>query len=437
MRRGLLLAASAYLCLLVLFAQEPIRAAGASTSRVSLNSAERQGNWISLSQSVSRRGRYVAFESYATNLVRGDTNAAVDIFVRDQHLGRTSRASVNSAEVEGFGESGGASISADGRYVAFRSEAYNLVKTDTNGIGDVFVRDLTLGRTRRVSVATGGAQANGNSEDPMISPDGRYVAFASSASNLVPEDNNGTEDVFVRDLVDGATTRVSVATDGTEGNGFSGAASISGGGTIIAFTSAATNLVPDDLNGVVDVFVHKMVSGETTLVSVSSSETQGDQLSANGVISANGAYVAFHSPAPNLVTNDTNGTYDVFLRKLSLGTTIRISVSSSGAQAVGGLSTAASISYSGRFVAFHSFAINLVPTDPNGGTDVFVRDWIGHVTKRASVSATGQDFEGACENPSISGTGLFVAFASNAPNLIAGDTNRAPDVFIRGPLSWS
>ncbi|MDP8958392.1 MAG: hypothetical protein M3N51_04135, partial [Actinomycetota bacterium] len=217
------------------------------TERVSVASNGGQGDGISVDAAISADGRYVAFDSTASNLVGGDTNGAIDVFVRDRVSGTTERVSLASNEAQGNGHSGDPDISADGRYVAFGSSAPNLVVNDFNGEGDVFVRDRSRGATERVSVAPDGTSGNDYSFPGVISADGRYVAFWSIASNLVPGDTNGAGDVFVRDRVTGTTELVSVA-KGTQGNGASYGPAISAGGRYVGFESDASNLVEGDTN---------------------------------------------------------------------------------------------------------------------------------------------------------------------------------------------
>jgi Tol biopolymer transport system component len=410
---------------------------GAATSRVSVSSAGAQADDGSVGPAISANGRYVAFVSYASNLVDGDTNGVPDVFVRDRRAGTTSRVSVSNTGVEANGPSVISykpAISADGRYVAFESSASNLVPGDTNGRFDVFVRDRRAGTTSRVSVSDTGAEANGDSFNASVSADGRYVAFVSTASNLVHGDTNGRFDVFVRDRRAGTTSRVSMTDTGAEGNADSFNASVSADGRYVGFVSYASNLVLGDTNGVPDVFVHDRRAHLTSRVNVSSTgaQAQGETLFGpiNVAISANGRYVTFNSAASNLVPGDTNGARDVFVRDRRAGTTSRVSVSDTGAEANGD-SFEPAISADGRYVAFDSFASNLVPGGSSGLGDVFVRDRRAGTTSRVSVSDTGAEANGQSFEPAISANGRYVAFYSSASNLVPGDTNGVYDIFIR------
>jgi hypothetical protein len=234
--------------------------------------------------------------------------------VHDRQTGATTRVSVSSVGGQGNDFSSGPALSADGRYVAFESTASNLVAGDTNGSGDVFVHDRQTGATTRVSVSSTGEQGNGNSFRAALSADGRYVAFESTASNLVAGDTNGTSDIFVHDRQTGATTRVSVSSAGEQGNNNSFRSALSANGRYVAFYSLASNLVAGDTNGRWDVFVHDRQTGVTRRVSVSSAGVQGNHDSMWPALSADGRYVAFDSVASNLVPGDTNETWDVFIR---------------------------------------------------------------------------------------------------------------------------
>jgi RHS repeat-associated protein len=295
-----------------------------------------------------------------------------DIFVHDRWISETTRVSVASDGTEGDDGSYTPSISADGRFVAFESWASNLVSGDTNGTIDVFVHDRQMGETTRVSVASDGTEGDDGSYWPSISADGRFVAFESWASNLVSGDTNGMGDIFVHDRWISETTRVSVASDGTEGNGDSSYwLSISADGHLVAFESNATNLVSSDTNGWNDIFVHDRWISETTRVSVASDGTEGDDVSYWPSISADGRFVAFESWASNLVSGDTNEMRDIFVHNRQTGETARVSIASDGTEGNGGSYTP-SISDDGRFVAFFSRATNLVVNDTNGSGDIFV-----------------------------------------------------------------
>ncbi len=392
----------------------------------------------SLNPSISNDGRYVAFSSYASDLVSGDSNDfcfegrnCSDIFVRDWETGETTRVSVASDGTQGNGDSQGPSLSGDGRLVAFTSYASNLVSGDSNG-GDIFVHDRQTGETTRVSVASDGTEANGESTDATFSADGRYVAFSSLASNLVAGDSNNEYDVFVHDRQTGETTLVSVASDGTQGNGLSYARSLSADGRYVAFSSLASNLVDGDDNNEFDVFVHDRQTGETTLVSVASDGTKGNGLSGAASLSADGRYVAFHSEASNLVSDDTReclalwslyNCWDVFVHDRQTGETTRVSVASDGTQGDGN-SLAPSISADGRYVAFDSLAGSLIEDDTSycpgvGGevnicADLFVHDRQTHETERVSVTTDGRQGHGTSEEAAISADGRFVAFHSSS-----------------------
>jgi Tol biopolymer transport system component len=385
-----------------------------------------------LPQSVSAHGRFVAFESGASNLVPGDTNGVEDVFVRDRRSHTTSRVSVSSIAEQANGESFQPTISADGRLVAFTSLASDLVGGDTNGFGDVFVRDLRTHITRRVSVSTTGDQGDGDSWEPSISADGRLVAFTSWASDLVGGDTNGFGDVFVRNLRTQTTRRVSVSSAFVQGNDVSKGPSMSADGRFVAFTSEAANLVPGDTNIASDVFVRDRRNRTTTRVSVSATGAQADYYSNEPAISGDGRFIAFASKASNLVSQPTGG-YHVFVRDRRNHSTALVSVGLTGTPGDQD-SLGPSISADGRYVAFYSFASNLVGADKNTSYDVFVRDLLTHATSLASMDNGGAQGNADSGSASLSADGRYVAFSSYASNLVRGDTNDAYDVFLRGPL---
>jgi cold shock CspA family protein len=418
-----------------------VPANGQETTRVSVDSSGMEGNNSSHYPSISADGQIVAFISDALNLVAGDTNGVRDVFVHDRATGITERVSVDSSGAEGDNDCGfnnAASISANGQIVAFDSLASNLVTGDTNADWDVFVHDRATGITERVSVDSAGAEVNAGSVYPSISADGKIVAFKSFASNLVAGDTNGYVDVFVHDRATGLTERISVDSSGVEGNGDSYPPSISADGQTVAFFSWASNLVAGDTNGASDVFVHDRATGITERVSVRSNGNQGNSYSLYPSISADGQIVAFDSFASNLVAGDTNADWDVFVHNRATGNTKRVSVDSSGVEG-NNYSYYASISADGQIVAFESFASNLVAGDTNGDFDVFVHDRATKITERVSVHSNGNQGNHASLYPSISAGGQIVAFESDATNLVAGDTNGTDDVFVhdRCDATWT
>lgn len=420
-----------------------LTASGLSTApaveRVSVASSGAQAFGSSQSASVSADGRYVAFSSDASGLVPGDTNDVRDVFVHDRVTGITGRVNLSSIGEQANGASagilaGGPRISGDGRYVAFSSEASNLVAADGNGASDVFVRDRVAGTTERASIATGGAEAHGESVTPSISADGRYATFTSLASDLVPGDDNNDRDVFVRDLVAGTTELASVALDGTPGDRASGGlgagpARITPDGRYVVFGSFATDLVAGDANNFDDVFVRDRMAGTTDRVSVATGGAEGNGHSVYGTISDDGRLVAFSSPADTLTPLDANGALDVFLHDRDADTTARLS-DSVGGQGNGGSSFAA-ISGNGSAVVYHSDASNLVAGDTNMVTDVFLQDVVSGAIERISGALAGEA-NGAGVFADISADGEVVAFESAASNLVAGDSNSTNDIFVWG-----
>jgi Tol biopolymer transport system component len=388
---------------------------GTETTRLSVSSHEARANARSRSPSISLAGRFVAFRSEATNLIPRDTNGEDDVFVRDRKTGTTRRVSVSSGGEQARRWSHSPSISADGRFVAFESEAPNLVRGDTNREIDVFVHDRMTRRTTRVSVSSRGEQANSTSLNaaPAISASGRFVAFRSLATNLVPNDLNREFDVFLHDRRTGRTERVSVNSAGEEANGKSYGPAISARGRFVAFTSWATNLA-GHMNQL-DVFIHDRATGKTSRVGPGYSI--GDPS-----ISADGRFVAF------------DGGWVIFVWDRVTRETERVDISSNGTPA-NRKSLSPAISANGRFVAFESRATNLVPRDVNGLADIFVHDRRNGKTRMVSLSSRGEPANAHNGRPAITGAGRFIAFDSKATNLVAGD-RRPRDVFVRGPLWW-
>ncbi len=398
--------------------------------RVSIASNGSQANGDSEAPSISSDGRIVAFISDATNLVSGDTNGAQDVFVHDLDTGITERVSVASAGTQANDDVFTLNLSANGRYVAFGSYATNLIVGDTNALIDVFVHDRDTGTTERVSVATAGTQANGESFSPAISSDGRFVAFRSDATNLVLNDTNNNSDIFVHDRQTGATERVSVASDGTQANGDSIYPAISSNGRFVAFSSEASNLVAGDTNNKADIFLRDRQKEKTELiVGPAEFNTASGIIIVAPAIGPDGGFLGFRSNADDLVPGDTNNSFDTFLVDGDTFIAERLSVSSSEVEGNSDSSRPA-ISSNNRYVVFSSIATNLVSQDTNGSEDVFVRDRDAGKTRRVSIAFDGSEGDDDSFSAVISGDGRFVAFTSFAKNLVAKDTNGVLDIFV-------
>ncbi len=469
-----------------------------TTERVSVNTIGAPANDESSWPSISSDGRFVAFQSDASNLVGADTNGFSDIFVHDRMTGQIKRGSVDSIGTQGNAHSRRPSISSDGRFVAFDSGADNLVEGDTRGVQDVFVHDRVTGQTTRASVDSVGNQGHRGSISPSISSDGRFVAFSSSANNLTGFIGCCVSQVLVHDRMLGQTAPVSVDSMGTLANFQTNLdATISSDGRFVAFESFANNLVPGDTNARWDLFVHDRMTSETTLVSFDfMGRLTSDSF--NPSISADGRFVAFDSDSP-LLRIDTNAVRDIFLHDRMTGQTTLLSVESTGRQ---GLSDSLnpSISSDGQVVAFESDA-GLAGSDSNDAKDIFVHDRLAdsldidgdgtadaltdgllilrflfgfrgdtltngvvasgcarctaaeidatlsalspsatamraaQTTERVSVNTVGVLGNGSSFRPSISSDGRFVAFQSRAGNPVGGDTNGVGDVFVHARLT--
>ena len=354
-----------------------IYAASGDIKRISVDLSGQQGNGNSKYPSISSDGRFVVFESLADNLVTQDLNYASDVFVCDR-LAQThaiKRISVGLSIQQRGARSNNPSISSDGRFVAFESLASNLVPKDTNGRRDIFVYNRQTKTIERISIDSSGQQGNKDSNNPSISSNGRFVAFESLANNLVPKDTNGRRDIFVYDRQTKTIERISIDSSGQhQGNNNSNNPSISSDGRFVAFESLANNLVPKDTNGRWDIFVYDRQTKTIERISIDSSGLhQGNNHSNNPSISSNGRFVAFGSLASNLVPKDTNGRRDIFVYGRQTKTIERISLDSSGQQG-NNHSNNPSISSDGRFVAFGSLASNLVSKDTNGHLDIFIKE---------------------------------------------------------------
>ncbi len=331
-------------------------------------------------------------------------------------------------------------VSADGSVVAFVSRAKNLVPGGTNGLPQVFAKNLTTGVTTLVSASASGEQTStGTGDRPAISADGTKVAFTTHAP-LVPEDTRTFEDVFVKDLVTGSVVRASTTTAGAQAGNHSFSPSLSADGTKVAFTSEASNLVPGDTNGKVDVFVKDLPTGAITRASVTAAgkqglgadpsvegENTGKYGSSYGAsLSADGSRVAFVSYG-KLTDNDRNPYADVYVKNVATG---NVALASPVPEGMTGDAGSASISGDNKKVAFVSNGVH-VPGDTNKTYDVFVFTPSTHKLVRVSTDAKGKQANQPSASPSLSADGSKVAFATRASNLVPGDTNGTADVFVK------
>jgi hypothetical protein len=401
-----------------------------TTTRVSVSSAGALANNGSDGGSISADGRYVVFQSLASNLVAGDSNNVHDIFLRDRQTGTTTRISVSSLGTQANNASYGSEISRDGRIVAITSDASNLVTGDGNGTIDLFFRDMQTGMMTRV-MGLGGSEPNGNFIPGVFSDDGRYLSFVSAASNLVANDLNGTQDVFVHDLETGSSERVSVATGGAEANAASRFPFVSGDGRYVVFDSLASNLVAPDSNAAFDIYLRDRQLGTTVRIStgLGGAPTNGDSLAA--ALSSDVRYVAFTSSASNLVAGDTNAQDDLFVYDRVANTTVRISVGPGGVQANSG-SGISRFAPDPRYVYFSSFASNLVAVDGNGSiADMFLHDRQTGSNSLLTLGTGG--VQGDRDSFGYSHCGSFncYVFRTSSTNLDPADSNGVADVWVR------
>lgn len=349
---------------------------------------------------LSGDGRYLAYSSRLPSLVPNDTNITSDVFVTDLFTGAVERVSVDSNGVEGNSNSYEPQMSADGRFVLFASNATNLVPNDTNASGDIFVHDRVDGTTERVNVGSDGSEANASVFQRLISDDGRYVFFDTTASNLVPNDTNNVYDVFVFDRQTGSTERLSLEADGSQRVSFdSTLKAISPDGRFVAYGFNSDAHILDRETGDLAVVAFGNAFGYSAL-------------------SADGRFYVYEYSGSLRIWDRTTGTRSPFPLNL-LGNTASVTNEANP-----------SISDDGRFVVFPSNDRFLVPDDNNGTADIFVYDRQEDRVARVSVDADGNEANGTSSDPTITGDGLFIAFSSGASNLTSGDGNGAYDRFV-------
>jgi Tol biopolymer transport system component len=406
------------------------------TAILSKNVEGAQGDGESTYPAISADGTRLAYRTASTNVISGLTDPSYKFVLLDVPSGKVELFAVDANGDPLPGHIGGAVVSGDGRYVAFEHNLY-LIDPIHQPFPDPTKSELHIydALTHTAQRLTFGPQGDAGAIRPALSHDGRYVAFVSYADDVVPDDTNGTSDLFVHDRQTGNTVRASLATDGSEGGDLiSSSPSLSADGRYVAF-STQSRLVPEDTSAFKwhDIFVRDLQAGNTTRVNVNSNGNGAFQHSYDPAISADGRYVAFMSHAANLVAGDTNETRDIFVHDRNLGETTRVSVDSDGNETTHlvGYSDDPSISANGRYVSFTSFATNLVENDTNGQRDIFVHDRHTGVTSRVNLSAMGNQANSHSASPYLTADGRYVVFSSYASNLAFGDANGTHDIFIR------
>jgi Tol biopolymer transport system component len=378
-------------------------------------------------------GQVVAFATQAGNLVFPfDHNNWSDVYVRILASQTTERISVGMAGFESNHESVRPALSGDGRFVAFDSLASNLVPGDDNGKRDVFIADRQNGAVEWISVDSAGVPGNGDSQDASLSDDGRFVAFASRATNLDPADASGDySDVYVRDRLLGTTTLASYTWQGLPSAWPSAAPALSADGLLLAFESADANIVPNNSAYWV-VALRDFSAGTTINASPTWDGSPSERSSARAAFSGDGRYLAFLSDAANLVPGDVNGhTVDVYVYDTQGQTVELASLSSSGQQVEVFFNFTPTLSADGRWVGFHTSAADVVPGDTNGWSDVFVRDRVAGATLRASLGNFGIQGDAASSHGALSPSATAVAFTSSASTFVAAPGNFTSRVFLR------
>ena len=399
---------------------------------IGVSSSGVQGNLGSADPSISANGRFVAFSSDATNLVAGDTNFASDIFLKDTVTGEVRRVSTDATGAQVTGISYGTALSADGQLVAFTSTGAGLVPGGGGGMPAVYLKNMLTGAIQRASADAAGNAANSGSFSASLSADGRYVLFESTATNLVGNDSIGTGDIFVKDLQTGAIVRASTSAAGVEGNLASASVRLTPDGRYVVFASNASNLVANDNNGHADIFVKDLQTGAIQRASVSASGAEGVTDSAAPSISADGRHVAFETTAP-LLASDTNGLSDIYVKDMLTGGLVLASTNFIGQPTTSGASRGAVLSADGAYVAFESSSAQIISFDSNQTVDVFVRSLQAGTTQRVPTTGNGLQTPYAGSTvpalAAFSADGSYLVFQSRNPNLVSGDANGSYDVY--------
>jgi len=408
------------------------------TERVNLTPSGGQstGN-VQADPTLSQDGRYAAFFTSSTDIVAGDTNGRPDVFVRNLKSGVAVRANLDSLGNQLDVATGDYELSGNGRFVVFSSRGSSIVPGDTNGYYDLFLRDLKANTTQIVSLTSTNGLLNNSvrSVDFDISADGRYVVFSTAATNVVTgSDTNNSDDVFIRDVKLGTTTLLSKNSAGSFGNSTSLRPSISCDGAYVTFQSLATNLVSEDTNATGDIFLIERLSNDS-ISNVTIGGNGSINISGYGDISCNGETIVFSSDASNLVSGDTNDTWDIFAYGMIDKVFQRVNLDSSGNQTGDAYHVVSNIvknniDFSGRYVVFSSHSPDLVLGDTNGQEDVFLRDLQDGTTQIVSKRNSTTQSTGISHRPSISLNGMDIIYVSSDGGLVTGDTGGYTDIFV-------
>jgi Tol biopolymer transport system component len=401
------------------------------TVLVDKNAAGKLGDFGSGTRGLSANGRYVLFSTNAKNFARKDASGDEDAYVLDRWTGVQHRASQNSAGIKAKLSCFDARMSPDAHYVVYWTGSNNLDPRDTNSAVDVFVHDRINGTTELASVNSLGVVGNAASALPSVSGDGRWVCFASDSTNFEPGDSGLWTDIFVHDQISGITERIDRTPSGGWPSGHALGSAVSSDARFIAYTSKAPDIVPNDTNGAEDLFLYDRSTQVTERISVANDGTE-----ANGetnylfTMSSDARYFAFASTASNLTVGDTNGDFDVFVRDRYLQTTECVSVALDGLPS-NGLSGAPFVSDDGRFIAFGSHGSNVIIGDDNQTADAFLRDRTAGQTVLITATPWGSVGHLGAFPSAISSDGRWVGFFGESRDYVAGDYNGKSDAFVR------
>ncbi len=425
---------SVLLCML--FACSSVSAYAATTlDRIDITdgTALTLGNQDSTRPKISGDGRYIVFNSLSNNYVAGDDNNSQDVFLYDQDTNEFELISKNTVNDFANGNSIQPSISANGRYVTYESVATNIVASDTNGRSDIFLYDRQTGTTERISVSSDEDEGNHNSNFAIISGDGSSVVFQSHASNLVTAANHfAVSNVFVRSIADGTTELISLSLDASSySSGNSSNPSISEDGRYVTFQSIATNLVADTVNIHYDIFLYDRQANIMTFVSRTFDDSQSSDPAYDPSISADGRYVTFSSNNDLLVAGDNNDMYDIFLYDRQEETLIRV-IDSTVGETTTGSSNYPGLSSDGRYLTFSSTSDGLVAADTNDVEDVFIIDLQDNSIQRVSISSTSEQSNAISIQAAISQDASSIVFVSLGTILdtAGANLNEVKDIFI-------